>query len=53
MIFIKKCIILAFVMLLYISLVNAAAFDVEIIPIEDRISIEEFAIFEVKVKNNL
>jgi len=51
--FVKKYAILVFVMLLYVSLANAAAFDIEITPIEDRISIEEFAKFEVKVKNNL
>lgn len=51
--FFKKYTIFAFVLLLYISLVNAAAFDIEVVPINNRISIDEFAYFQIIIKNNL
>jgi len=53
MIFFKRYIILILLMLMYISLVNAAAFDIEVVPIDSRISIDEFAKFQINIKNNL
>ena len=52
MIFLKRYLIL-FILLIYISLVNAASFDVEVVPIDDRIAIDEFAKFQIEIKNNL
>jgi len=49
----KKYILSPLILLIYISLVSAADFDVEIIPISNKIAIDEFAKFELKIKNNL
>jgi len=49
----KKYLALMFIFLIYISIVNAAQFDVEIVPITDKISIDDYAKFKIKVKNNL
>lgn len=50
--FLKKYIIL-FVLLLYTSMVSAASFDIEVVPIVDRIAIDEFAKFQINIKNNM
>ena len=41
------------ILIIYSSVAYASAFDVEAIPINDRISIDEFAIFKINIKNNL
>ena len=51
MIFLKRYLVL-FVLLIYISLANAASFDIEVVPIDDRIVIDEFAKFQIEIKNN-
>ena len=53
MAFVKKFILFAFVFSLYLSIVYAASFDVEVVPIKDKIVIDEFAKFRLEVKNNL
>ena len=53
MIFFKKFLISIFVLTIYISIVSAAAFDIETIAIKERISIDEFASYQIKVTNNL
>src|SRR3989338_7420593 len=44
---------LIFSLLLCMSVAYAASFDVEVVPIKDRIVINEFATFQLNVKNNL
>jgi hypothetical protein len=53
MLFLKKSLNLAFVLLLYASIVSAASFDIDVVPISDRIALDEFAKFQINVKNNL
>lgn len=47
-----KPVFFVFVLLLYVSFAHAAPFEVEIIPINSRIAIDEFAKFELVIKNN-
>jgi len=44
---------LIFSLLLCMSVAYAASFDVEVVPIKDRIVINEFATFQLNIKNNL
>jgi len=53
MLFTKKLILLTLIFSLYISIANAASFDASASPINTRIIIDEFATFELTVKNNL
>jgi hypothetical protein len=47
-----KPVFFVFVLLLYVSFAHAASFEVEIIPVNSRIAIDEFAKFELVIKNN-
>jgi hypothetical protein len=49
----RKLVLFAIIFSLYISIAYAASFDVEAIPIKDRIIIDEFATFQLNIKNNL
>ena len=53
MVFSKKIAILTLVFLIYISAVFASSFDVNTVPIKNKISIDEFAKFRLNIKNNL
>ncbi len=53
MVFIKKSIIFALILLIYISIVHAANFDVEVVAIDDKIVVDEEATFQLNIKNNL
>ncbi|MFH0868416.1 MAG: hypothetical protein V1831_03820 [Candidatus Woesearchaeota archaeon] len=53
MAFVKKFALFALIFSLYMSIVYAAAFDVEVVPIKDRIVIDEFAKFRLEIQNNL
>jgi hypothetical protein len=48
-----KISVVLFLFIIYSSIAYAAAFDIEITPIKDRIVINEFAEFEITIKNNL
>jgi len=49
----KNTILFALILSIYITTVSAAAFDVSVVPLNDKISIDEFAKFEIVVKNNM
>jgi hypothetical protein len=51
--FFRKILVVTLFMMLSASLVKAASFEVESVPIVDRISIEEFAKYQINIKNNL
>ena len=51
--FFKKLGIFAFIFLLYASLANAELFDMSVEPVNDKISIDEFAKFKLTIKNNI
>jgi len=51
--FLKRFIALIVVFSVYISIANAASFEATIVPIEDRIVIDEFAKFRIDISNNL
>jgi len=53
MFFCKKFILFIIIFSLYLSTVQAASFDVEVVPINNRIVIDEFATFQLNIKNNL
>ena len=53
MFFHKKFIPFIIIFSLYLYTVQAAAFDAEAVPINDRIIIDEFATFKLNIKNNL
>jgi len=53
MILFKKFILFTFIFSIYLSIAYAAAFDIEVVPINDRIVIDEFAKFQLNIKNNL
>jgi hypothetical protein len=49
----KKSILFTFIFSILISIAYAASFDAEAAPIDDKIIIDEFATFQITVKNNL
>jgi len=49
----SKVIIYALIFSLYLSIAYAASFDIEVVPITNRIAIDEFARFQINIKNNL
>jgi len=53
MFLLRKLVLFVIIFSLYISIVYAASFDATATPINDRIIIDEFATFELTVKNNL
>ncbi|MCH8067333.1 MAG: hypothetical protein IIC69_02005 [Nanoarchaeota archaeon] len=53
MLLLKKLILFTIIFSLYLSIVNAASFDATAVPINDRIVIDEFAAFQLNIKNNL
>ena len=53
MAFVKKAVFFTFIFLFCLSTVYAASFEVEVVPINDRIIIDEFAIFQLDIQNNL
>lgn len=53
MVLFKKLVLFAVIFSIYISIAYAVSFDVEVVPIDDRIVIDEFAIFQLNIKNNL
>lgn len=53
MYFHKKFMLFIIIFSLYLYNVQAAAFDAEVVPINDRIVIDEFATFQLNIKNNL
>ena len=53
MFLLRKLILFTIIFSLYISIVNAASFDATAVPINDRIVIDEFATFQLNIKNNL
>ena len=53
MVIFKKSLLFTFIFLIYISVVYAASFDVEVVPLDDEIIIDEFATFQLNIKNNL
>ena len=53
MIFLRNILILIIALLISVSLANAATFDVTVAPITKRITIDEFAKFQITIKNNL
>lgn len=53
MVFFRKFGIFAFVLLFYASFANAELFDISVEPVNDKISIDEFAKFKLTVKNNI
>jgi len=50
---VKKSVLLTFILIIYSSIAYAASFDVEAVPINNRIVIDEFATFQLNIKNNL
>ena len=53
MFFAKKLALFAVIFSLYISIANAASFEAAVVPIYDRIVIDEFAKFRIEIKNSL
>ena len=53
MFFIKKVVLFALTFSLFISIANAASFEAAVVPIYDRIVIDEFAKFRIEIKNSL
>jgi hypothetical protein len=53
MLLLKKSILFTFIFSICISIAYAVSFDAEAIPIDDRIVIDEFAVFQINIKNNL
>ena len=51
--FFRSILIFTFALIIAASLASAAAFDVSVVPVQSRISIEDFAKFNVTIKNNL
>ncbi len=51
--FLKRLIALILVFSVYISIANAASFEAAVVPIYDRIVIDEFAKFRIEIKNSL
>ncbi|MBL7056396.1 hypothetical protein ISS07_05775 [Candidatus Woesearchaeota archaeon] len=49
----RKSLIFTLIFLVVASIANAALFDIEAVPINSKIALDEFAEFEIKVKNNL
>jgi hypothetical protein len=52
-VFVRKSILFVLIFSIYISLIYADPFDVEVIPIKNKIVIDEFATFQINIKNNL
>ena len=53
MVLLKKFILFVFIFSIYMSAAYAASFDASAVPINDRIIIDEFATFQLNIKNNL
>lgn len=53
MVFLRRIPILIFILVLCFPIAIAAEFDIETTPITDRILLDEFAKFQIKIKNNL
>ncbi len=53
MILFRKFILFAPVFLICMSIAYAASFDVSVVPVDDKIIIDEFATFKLNIKNNL
>jgi|TARA_B100001971_G_scaffold215004_1_gene256328 hypothetical protein len=53
MILVKKLVLFALIFSICTSIAYAASFDVSVVPIDDRIVIDEFATFQLNIKNNL
>jgi len=53
MILLRKSILIAIIFTFYISIANAASFDANANPIDNRIVIDEFATFKLDITNNL
>lgn len=53
MFLLRKLVLFVIIFSLYLSIANAASFDASASPINTRIIIDEFATFELTVKNNL
>lgn len=51
--FIRKPIFFIVAIIIYSSIAYASAFDVDVVPIDSKIVIDEFATFDLKIKNNL
>ena len=50
---VKKSVLFILFLSLYSSIAYAAAFDVDVVPIKSKIVIDEFATFQLNIKNNL
>ncbi|MCH8004543.1 MAG: hypothetical protein IH934_08005 [Nanoarchaeota archaeon] len=50
---VKKSILPILILIIYSSIAYAASFDVDAVPINNRIIIDEFATFQINIKNNL
>lgn len=53
MLLLKKFILFVFIFSIYMSAAYAVSFDASAVPINDRIIIDEFATFQLNIKNNL
>lgn len=53
MVLLRKLVFFVIIFSLLINIANAAAFDVSVVPINDRIVIDEFAIFQLDIQNNM
>jgi|TARA_B100001964_G_C14260228_1_gene614981 hypothetical protein len=51
--FIKKSILFTFIFSMFLSVAYAVSFDAEAVPIDNKIIIDEFATFQISIKNNL
>ncbi len=50
--FIKKSILFTFIFSMFLSVAYAVSFDAEAVPIDNKIIIDEFATFQISIKNN-